>query len=61
MTTREKLSRERVSGYLRARGREIVNEKDEPIILSGWGLGNWLLPEGYMWKAGPRGDRPRRL
>lgn len=61
MTISEKLSRDRVSGYLRARGREIVNGKEEPVILSGWGLGNWLLCEGYMWKAGPRGDRPRRL
>ncbi len=61
MNTYEKLSRDRVSGFLRARGREIVNENGEPIILSGWGLGNWLLPEGYMWKAGPRADRPRRL
>lgn len=61
MTTSEKMSRDRVSGFLRASGRELVNGKGEPIILSGWGLGNWLLCEGYMWKAGPRGDRPRRL
>lgn len=61
MTVSEKMSRERVCGFLRAKGREIVNEKGEPVILSGWGLGNWLLCEGYMWKAGPRGDRPRRL
>lgn len=61
MTTSEKMSRDRVSGFLRASGREIVNGKWEPIILSGWGLGNWLLCEGYMWKAGPRGDRPRRI
>lgn len=56
-----KLSRDRVSGFLRAQGREIVNGKGEPLLLCGWGLGNWLLCEGYMWKAGPRGDRPRRL
>lgn len=61
MSTWEKLSQDRVKGFLRAKGREIVNEKDEPVLLSGWGLGNWLLCEGYMWKAGPRGDRPRAL
>lgn len=61
MNTYEKMSRDRVGGFLRARGREIVNGKGEPIILSGWGLGNWLLCEGYMWRAGPRGDRPRKL
>lgn len=56
-----KLSRDRVSGFLRAQGQEIVNGSGEPLLLCGWGLGNWLLCEGYMWKAGPRGDRPRRL
>ena len=61
MTTFEKLSRSRVNGFLRAQGREIHNGKGEPIVLSGWGLGNWLLCEGYMWKAGPRADRPRRI
>ena len=61
MTTAEKLSRSRVNGFLCAKGREIVNGKGEPILLSGWGLGNWLLCEGYMWKAGPRADRPRRI
>lgn len=61
MTVSEKLSRDRVSGFLRAEGREIVNGKGEPILLSGWGLGNWLLCEGYMWRAGPQADRPRRI
>ncbi len=61
MTIEEKRSRSRVNGFLRAKGREIVNGKGEPVLLSGWGLGNWLLCEGYMWKAGPRADRPRRL
>lgn len=61
MTNGEKLSRRRVDGFLRAQGQEIVNGRGEPILLSGWGLGNWLLCEGYMWRAGPRGDRPRKL
>lgn len=61
MNISEKLSRKRVTGFLLASGREIINGKGEPILLSGWGLGNWLLCEGYMWKAGPRGDRPRKL
>lgn len=61
MTNWEKMSPQRVNGFLRAQGREIVNGKGEPVLLSGWGLGNWLLCEGYMWRAGPRGDRPRKL
>ena len=44
-----KLSRERVNGFLRTDGRKIVNGKGEEILLMGWGLGNWLNPEGYMW------------
>lgn len=59
----EKLSRERVRGFLRAQGQKTVNGDGEEIILSGWGLGNWLLCEGYMWLAGPgnRFERPRRI
>jgi len=31
------------------------------ICSGGVGLGNWLLPEGYMWNFGPDGDRPRKI
>ena len=48
-------------GFLRARGQDIVNEKGEKVLLRGVGLGNWLLPEGYMWKFGNGGDRPRKI
>ncbi|MFB9326405.1 glycoside hydrolase family 5 protein [Paenibacillus aurantiacus] len=58
----EKFSRARVKGFLRAEGRSIVNEDGEEVLLAGWGLGNWLLPEGYMWTAHTsRFDRPRRI
>lgn len=57
------LKRERVHGYLDTKGTKIVNGRGEEIILSGWGLGNWLLCEGYMWLANGAGrlDRPRRI
>ena len=63
MSVNEKLSRSRVNGFLRARGRRIVNGAGEEVLLAGWGLGNWLLCEGYMWLAHdlPRFDRPRRI
>ena len=48
----EKISRERVNGFLHAVGRTIQNGNNEEILLTGWGLGNWLNPEGYMWKSG---------
>lgn len=58
----EKTSRDRVKGFLRAEGTTIVNGVGEEIILTGWGLGNWLLPEGYMWLSNlSRFDRPRRM
>ena len=47
--------------FLQARGQDIVNEKGEKVLLRGVGLGNWMLPEGYMWKFGNQGDRPRRI
>ena len=59
----DKMSRNRVKGFLDTRGKTIVNGEGEEILLTGWGLGNWLLCEGYMWMAHdlPRFDRPRRI
>ncbi|ERJ11361.1 glycoside hydrolase family 5 protein [Haloplasma contractile] len=58
----EKINRNRVKGFLKAKGRTIVNGDGEEIILTGWGLGNWLLPEGYMWMSHTGAfDRPRRI
>src|SRR5690242_18647378 len=47
--------------FLRTQGQDIVNERGQKILLRGVGLGNWLLPEGYMWKFGDNGDRPRKI
>ncbi|MBL0356645.1 MAG: cellulase family glycosylhydrolase [Chitinophagaceae bacterium] len=47
--------------FLHTAGQDIVNESGEKILLKGVGLGNWLLPEGYMWKFGGLGDRPRKI
>ncbi len=46
---------------LKTCGTRIVNEKNEEILLQGFGLGGWLLPEGYMWKLYTKCDRPRRM
>jgi len=57
---RKEIDRSLVNGYLKAVDRNIVNKKGEPILLNGWGLGNWLLCEGYMWLShSKRFDRPR--
>jgi hypothetical protein len=58
-----KTNRNRVKGFLKAKGTSIVNEVGEEIILTGWGLGNWLLCEGYMWLSykSSRFDRSRHI
>ena len=53
--------RSEAAGFLRTQGQKIIGENGEPIMLRGVGLGNWLLPEGYMWKFGEHGDRPRKI
>lgn len=47
--------------FLRTNGTTIVNESGKEILLEGFGLGGWLLPEGYMWKLYTKCDRPRRM
>lgn len=50
----------KVMDFVRARGREIT-AGGKPLLLRGFGLGGWLLPEGYMWKFFTLCDRPRRM
>ena len=52
---------EKSLSFLHTAGQNIVNESGKKIYLKGVGLGNWLLPEGYMWKFGGLGDRPRKI
>lgn len=48
--------------FLHTQGKKIVDSDGKEVLLSGWGLGNWLLQEGYMWKAyTERFDRPARI
>ena len=44
-------------GFLKASGKQIVNEKKENILLRGIGLGGWMLQEGYMLKL--QGTNPQ--
>lgn len=51
-----------ISGFLRRKDKKIVDGQGREILLKGWGLGNWMLQEGYMWMcSNPRFDRPRRI
>lgn len=47
-------------GFLYCRDKRMVLG-ETPILLRGFGLGGWLLPEGYMWQMEGEYDRPRRI
>ena len=38
------------SKFVTRRGKELVSPDGKPLLLKGINLGNWLLPEGYMFK-----------
>jgi len=47
--------------FIHTQGKNLVDAQGNEILLKGIGLGGWLLPEGYMWKFPPEGDRPRKI
>lgn len=38
------------SGFIGVKGKEIILPDGKPFIMRGTNLGNWLMPEGYMFK-----------
>ena len=50
-----------IAGFVRAQAGQLVDDRGEPLVLRGVGLGNWLLPEGYMWKFGDEIASPRQI
>lgn len=49
-------------GFVHSAGGQLVDGEGQPLLLRGVGLGNWLLPEGYMWKfEHPRTQSPREI
>jgi hypothetical protein len=38
------------SGFATTKGTEILDAKGRPLIMKGINLGNWLIPEGYMFQ-----------
>ncbi|MCB9326512.1 MAG: cellulase family glycosylhydrolase [Lewinellaceae bacterium] len=41
-------------------GQKVIDTEGNPIILKGTNLGNWLVPEGYMFKMG-QVNAPRKI
>jgi aryl-phospho-beta-D-glucosidase BglC (GH1 family) len=48
------------SRFVTTRGKDIVSPDGKPLLLKGINLGNWLLPEGYMFKFKTT-NSPRRI
>jgi endoglucanase len=49
----------KAQGFLRADGKNIVNEQGENVLLRGIGLGGWMLQEGYMLKINQEAQQHR--
>ena len=46
--------------FVTVENQNIVGPDGEPLLLKGMGIGNWLLPEGYMWGF-KRASSPRLI
>ena len=38
--------------FFHTQGKEIISPEGKPFLIKGTNLGNWLVPEGYMFKLG---------
>jgi endoglucanase len=47
--------------FAHTRGKEIVDGAGKPLLLRGINLGNWLVPEGYMWHFDGGPESPREI
>lgn len=47
------------NGFLKAKGKVIVDGSGKTVILRGMGLGGWMLQEGYMFRIGSIGQQHR--
>ncbi|MCB0653793.1 MAG: cellulase family glycosylhydrolase [Saprospiraceae bacterium] len=46
--------------FMKTDGQKVIDTEGNPIILKGTNLGNWLVPEGYMFKMG-QVNAPRKI
>ena len=47
--------------YVHTRGTEVVDAAGRPIQLKGTNLGNWMVPEGYMWRFNGGPQSPKEI
>jgi endoglucanase len=48
-------------GFLKTKGKIIVNSNGEEVYLKGLGLGGWLVPEGYMLHTSGFANSPTEI
>jgi len=48
------------AGFIHVRGRDLVEPSGEVFLIRGIGLGNWLMPEGYLFKF-KQAKSPRQI
>lgn len=49
------------TGFVHAKGPELVDGAGKPLMLRGTNLGNWLEPEGYMFHFGATAQSPSEI
>ena len=47
--------------YAHTRGEKILDGQGHELHLKGTNLGNWMVPEGYMWQFGGHVQSPREI
>ncbi len=55
------LGQNAAKGYVHVSGRDLVAPDGRPVLLRGINLGNWLVPEGYMFKFQKGAESPRKI
>jgi endoglucanase len=56
-----KATAQKNSMVARTKGTQILDASGKPITLKGVNLGNWLVPEGYMFKTDPEVSAPNQI
>ncbi len=51
----------RAANFAHVEGRDIIGTDGKPLLIRGTNLGNWLVPEGYMWRMKGGVESPREI
>jgi len=47
--------------FVHTRGTEVLDGNNKPLLLRGTNLGDWFVPEGYMWHLQGSTESPREI